>query len=400
MIIAFVSQEYPRGGQHGGIGSQSYMKAHGMSARGHQVHVVTHSEDSNEHRTYESGVHVLRIPNLDRRLPIITEPVRWLSYSTCVADAVARLSADVQLDIIDFAEWGAEGYVHLLNQDTWHHIPSVIQLHGPLVMFAHTMGWPQLNSEFYRVGTHMEGTCLRLADAVFSSSRCSAEWCAKFYGLGDTEIPVIHTGIDTEVFKPPIERREERELVIIFVGKLVPNKGVRELVEAICRVAAEFPGLRLRLVGRDEGGMSQSLIDIARRRGHPELLELTGFIPRERLPAELGRADIFAAPSVYEGGPGFVYLEAMACGLPVIGCEGSGASEAIVLGTGLLVPPGDVEALSQALWQLLSDRALRQQMGEHARQHILAEADSKKCLDRLEAFYRSVVANVRARNDS
>jgi glycosyltransferase involved in cell wall biosynthesis len=94
---------------------------------------------------------------------------------------------------------------------------------------------------------------------------------------------------------------------------------------------------------------------------------------------------------VYEGGPGFVYLEAMACGLPVIACEGSGASEAVLAGeTGLLVPPGDVEALTASLRRLLSDAGARQEMGRRAVQHVRREFDSRACLDRLEAFYRSV----------
>ena len=104
---------------------------------------------------------------------------------------------------MDFPEYGAEGYVHLLNQTEWNHIPTVIHLHGPLVMLAHTIGWPDLDSEFYRVGTEMEHTCLRLADAVFTSSRTSAEWCARQYGLDVAHVPVIHTGVDVDALPAP-----------------------------------------------------------------------------------------------------------------------------------------------------------------------------------------------------
>ena len=80
------------------------------------------------------------------------------------------------------------------------------------------------------------------------------------------------------------------------------------LVEAACQVAVEFPGLRLRLLGRDEGKLSRHLLEIVNGRGLAGLIELPGFVPRQQLPAEFARAHVFAAPSVYEGGPGFVYL--------------------------------------------------------------------------------------------
>ena len=103
---------------------------------------------------------------------------------------------------MDLPEWGGEGYVHLLNRTPWKNIPTVVQLHGPLVMFAHTMGWPDLDSEFYRVGTMMEATCVRLADAVYSSSQCSIDWCAKHYGLDSRNVSVLHTGVDVDHFRP------------------------------------------------------------------------------------------------------------------------------------------------------------------------------------------------------
>src|SRR5207249_1671321 len=113
----------------------------------------------------------------------------------------------------------------------------------------------------------------------------------------------------------------------------------------------------------------------------------------EELPDHLSRAHVFAAPSLYEGGPGFVYLEAMACGVPVIACAGSGAGEVVIPeNNGLLVPPGDVGSLVSALRRLLTDAALRETMGARARKFAVEHADSKQCLRRIEAFYRSVRA--------
>ncbi|UCH26411.1 MAG: glycosyltransferase family 4 protein, partial [Trueperaceae bacterium] len=317
MRIALVSQEYPPETAHGGIASQTYLKAHGLASLGHEVQVISHSSDGSVQRSRDGGVQLIRVPGFDDELPIHTEPVRWLTYSSRVAGAVAELHAHSPLDLVEFPEWGCEGYVHLLNQTEWNHIPTVIQLHGPLVMLAHTVGWPEPDSLFYRIGTEMEGACLRLADAIFSSSRCSADWCVRSYGLSAEDIPVLHTGVDTDLFRPLEVPKAERP-TIVFVGKLVANKGVEILLEAALQLTDDFPDLHLRMLGTGEEGIEERLLGRALKAGFSQLLELPGFVGREALPEHLSKAHVFAAPSVYEGGPGFVYLEAMACGLPVI----------------------------------------------------------------------------------
>ena len=391
MRIAFVSQEYPPETGFGGIGSQAYCKAHGLASLGHEAYVISHSHDADRHVYDQDGVRVIRIPGADRELPIATEAARWVSYSVKVAAEIAKLHADVRLDLVDFPEWGGEGYLHLINQTEWNHIPSVIQLHGPIVMFANAIGWPDVKSDFYRVALAMEGTCLRLADGVYSSSRCSAEWCERYHGLDAATIPVLHAGVDIDLFHP-IEVPKNARPTIAFVGKIETNKGVEDLVEAACRLANKFPALQLQLIGRGRGNLIEQLLQKAADAGHRELIELPGFVATESLPECLSRAHVFAAPSFYEGGPGFVYIEAMACQLPVVACGAGGVGEVIEDGvTGLLVPPGDGDALYGALARLFSDKMLREEMGRSGREWVEREADSRDCLRKLEAFYIDVV---------
>jgi glycosyltransferase involved in cell wall biosynthesis len=258
-------------------------------------------------------------------------------------------------------------------------------------MLGRTLGWPDPASEFFRIGTQMEATALRLADAIFSSSDCSADWCAREYGLDRTRIPRLHTGIDTTLFRPlPVPKAAEP--TVLFVGKLVQNKGVEVLTEAACKVAKGFPNLRLRLLGRGDDNVIAGLRRRVAACGFESMLELPGFVDQEELPKELSRAHVFAAPSEYEGGPGFVYLEAMACGLPVIGCRGSGAAEVIQHdGNGLLIEPGDVSGLIAALHRLLSDHVECEALGRRATEYVVRNADSRHCLRQLERFYESVV---------
>ena len=390
MRIALVSQEYPPETAKGGIGSQTWIKAHGLAALGHDIHVISRAVNG-PRRDYQDGnARVTRVPGSVDPVVIHTEVGDWISYSMAVAGVVAELNGTKPLDLVEFPEWACEGWFHLLNRTEWNRVRTAIHLHGPLVMFAHTMGWPALDSEFFRTGAKMEGTCLRLADAVFSSSRCSANWCAKEHGLDATRIPVWHSGVDVELFTPRHVPKSGRA-TIVFAGKLARNKGVHLLVEAVCRLAKEFPALQLRLLGKGDAKVVTELQAMAS--SQPQLLHFAGFIDRTALPEELSKADVFAAPSEYEGGPGFVYLEAMACGLPVIACAGSGASEIIRHGdTGLLVPPRNADALTDALRELLADAARREEMGRRARAYVLTEADSRQSVKKLEALYASIIA--------
>jgi glycosyltransferase involved in cell wall biosynthesis len=392
MRLALVSQEFPPETACGGIGTQNYSKAHGLAALGHEVHVIAQSKDEWRRESRDGLVHIVRIPGPDWQFPVATEEARWIAYSASVAAAIARLHARFGLDLVEFADWGSEGFVHLLNQCAWNRIPSVIHLHGPIVMFAHAIGWPEPGSEFYRIASMMEQTCLRRADAVFSSSRCSVQWVERFHGLDSRRIPVIHSGVDTQVFRPLDVAKEERPTVI-FVGKIERNKGVELLVEAACRLADQIPNLRLRLVGRENAELTALLQRRSRQTCGRDLLEVIGFVDHASLPQLLSRAHVFAAPSKYEGGPGFVYLEAMACGVPVVACSGSGASEVVVHGeNGLLVPPDDVQELFEALRRLLNDPFYREKMGGRARRYVLENADSQQCFGKLDEFYRRVVS--------
>ena len=390
MRIALVTQEYPPETAKGGIGSQTWIKAHGLAALGHDIHVISRAVNGPRRDYADGNVRVTRVPGVMEAAFVQTEVADWISYSMAVAGVIAELNTAKPFDLVEFPEWACEGWFHLVNRAEWNHVRTAIHLHGPLVMFAHTMGWPALDSEFFRTGAMLEGTCLHLADAIFSSSRCSADWCAKEHGIDATRVPIWHSGVDVELFSPRNAVRSGRP-TIVFAGKLARNKGVHLLVEAACRLAKEFPALQLRLLGKGEEKVVTELRTIAA--GNPGLLEFAGFIDRSALPEELSKADVFAAPSEYEGGPGFVYLEAMACGLPVIACAGSGASEVIRDGeTGLLVPPRNVDALTAALRGLLSDEKRREEMGRRARAYVLAEADSRKCVKKLESLYASIIA--------
>jgi glycosyltransferase involved in cell wall biosynthesis len=147
------------------------------------------------------------------------------------------------------------------------------------------------------------------------------------------------------------------------------------LIEALARVRATVSDVQLVITGHQEDNaylsrVKQQIIQL----GLESCVHLLGTIPEDELLSWYQHADVFALPSLNVGGQfegfGLVFLEAGACGLPVVGTSGSGVAEAIHDGeTGFLVPQNDADALADAITRLLTDDALRAQMGAAGRQH-------------------------------
>lgn len=391
MRILLVSQEYPPETAHGGIGTQTFMKAHGLSELGHQIFVLSHSIDGTRHESTDSEIRMIRVPGMNSGLIEMTETVRWLTYSTLITAEIERLSKRFEFDLIDFPEYGAEAFVSLLNRTDWKKIPIVMQLHGPLVMLAHAINWPDRESDFYKVGTFMEATCFRLADKVYSSSQCSVNWCQTHYFKRQDEIPIIHTGVSTDHFSPKLVEKHS-DFTILFVGRIAKSKGVENLVDVVIDLSYEFPNLKLRLIGNGDKNYIQQLKLKASSIKKHGLLEFVGFVQKDELPEEYSKAHIFAAPSHFEGGPGFVYLEAMACGLPVIACNGSGIEEIIDSGkNGLLVTPNNNQELKSAIKILITDPKFAANIANAARNYVLKHADKKICIKKIEKLYSDLI---------
>lgn len=132
MRICLVSQEYPPDTNSGGIASQTHTKARGLAALGHEVDAISAAAERTQNKYRDGPVRVTRIPGFHGRMPLNTELVQWLTYSMEVAATICTLHAQARFDLVDFPEWGCEGYVHLLNRTAWDPVPTVIQLHGPL----------------------------------------------------------------------------------------------------------------------------------------------------------------------------------------------------------------------------------------------------------------------------
>lgn len=175
------------------------------------------------------------------------------------------------------------------------------------------------------------------------------------------------------------------ETLLLAVGNLYPVKGHPVLLDALQRLQADAP-VRWRLVVAGRGRHKASLEERTAALGLGEHVRFLGH--RDDVPDLLAAADVFVMPSLREGLP-LAILEAMFAGKPIVASGVGGIPEAITSGEhGLLVPPSDPVALSEALRAVLADPALRLRLGEAARRRAQEEFRVEHMADRYERIYR------------
>jgi glycosyltransferase involved in cell wall biosynthesis len=207
---------------------------------------------------------------------------------------------------------------------------------------------------------------------------------------------VVPLGIDAPRFQKTPERTARaaqlREMagglpVILFVGRLRYYKGLVFLIEAMPRINAH-----LLIVG--EGPEAENIRKTARLFKVENRVTLLGSLPDSDLPACYYAADLFCLPShLRSEAYGIVQLEAMACGLPVVSCNiKTGVPFVNRNGeTGLVVPPASPAKLAEAINRLLGNAPLRKQLGENARNRVLAEFDLPVMIQKVKKVYKEAL---------
>lgn len=209
---------------------------------------------------------------------------------------------------------------------------------------------------------------------------------------------IIPHGVDTEAFHPAPNAffcLPGQKLVGCF-GRIRPKKGTADFVAAMCALLPAFPGWSAVIMGRvvaSEATFAEGLRKQIDAAGLHERIVLANEIPVQAMAAAYNALSIYVAPSHLEGF-GLTVLEAMACGVPVVGSRGVGAFDDMVAEgeTGALFAPGDAGALTEALGAIMAGPARAASMGRAARaraqQHFSIAAEAAA----LNALYRELLA--------
>ncbi|MEZ0542588.1 glycosyltransferase family 4 protein [Fibrella arboris] len=210
---------------------------------------------------------------------------------------------------------------------------------------------------------------VRKANEILTISRYSEAEILKFTNIKRTNIHVIYLGIDNGLFtriddlsirKSTRDRYNVPEKYVLFVGNVKPNKNLKSLVAAFILLLESLPNHHLLIVGKKEGfitGDSELFTLIDEHEVLRERVVFTGYVEFSDLPVLYSMASVFAFPSLYEGF-GFPPLEAMACGCPVVASNRASIPE-ICGKAALYVDPLDSTSFASALYQMITDNALR-----------------------------------------
>ncbi len=232
----------------------------------------------------------------------------------------------------------------------------------------------------------------RLITAVFNSADrilvLSPQWASNVKRFtGNRNIEVLFNGVPVPK-QVPDRSHNSGSPKLLFLGRLGWRKGIYDLLDALKKVAAARVDFKLIAAGDGE------MIEVAARAqelGLSAKIEVPGWIGDKDKAAHLGQADIFVLPSHAEGLP-MGLLEAMAAGLPVV-CTSVGGMPTAVSDEveGIIVSPGNVDALSIAVQRLLVDSELRLRMGRNAFERAKRDFDVRHSVDRLVSIYERYI---------
>ncbi len=244
----------------------------------------------------------------------------------------------------------------------------------PLSRLLHRLYWPRVDG------------CIAVSDGV-------ARFAIEIEGASPAQVRTIRHGLEEPPRGPdrPALRADlgirESDRVVGMVGRLVEQKGFLYGLEAFALIADRCPDCHLLIAG--EGPVRTEL---ERRVGELDLTARVRFLGWRSDAAALMRAfDLLLVPSLWEGF-GFVILEAMARGVPIIASAVGGIPEVVITGsTGILVQPRDVEGMGRALANLLDDGTRRQGMGQAARERVRAHFSAQRMVAETIGLYQELM---------
>jgi glycosyltransferase involved in cell wall biosynthesis len=227
------------------------------------------------------------------------------------------------------------------------------------------------------------------AEALVFDSRKTLELYKGLYSdiLGEKILEVIPPGVETEQFQyvPPVKKDY---FEILTVGYLLKRKGIQYLISAMPFILREVKNVKLRVVG--DGPYKVELVRLVKRLSLEDHVIFQGHITREETIKYYHLSDVFVLPALSTTVS--VFLEAQACGRPVIGTTAGYIPELIANErTGFIVAKGSIEELKERIVKLLNDEELRLKMGANARRWIEENFDWSKLARRWRNLYEDLI---------
>lgn len=294
-------------------------------------------------------------------------------------------------------------------------IKKILQI--PFVVTFHALGcirklYQGSMDKFPSERVEIERQIVRDADHIIAECPQDKEDLIQYYQAPAEKVTVIPCGFSPQEFYPidkllarMVLKLEPDEFIILQLGRIVPRKGIDNVIRAMGTLRQTSVPSRLLVVGGDsdepdftEGRELARLRDIAREHGVEDQVTFTGRKQREVLKYYYAAADVFITTPWYEPF-GITPLESMACGTPVIGSNVGGIKYSVEHGKcGFLVPPDDPNALAGRIFELLHDDKQRISMREYGLRRVNAMFTWSRVADKVAALYDRVLMNYPSRS--
>lgn len=369
MRVMILSWEYPPR-IVGGLGRHVYHLATSLASEGIKVHVVTKDYPGAPEYEESEGVHIYRVVSYP---PDITQEdwVPWtLQFNVALLEKAVAVANDLEnINVIHAHDWLVAHAAASLKHA--YKIPLVATIHA---------------TEYGRHQGHLPGPMNKLIHQIewwltFESVRticCSQymmEQITNIFELPPDKVDVIPNGIDSESFKRDVSVDLYRkqyvkpgDKLVFFVGRLVYEKGVQTVIEAMTLIINKVPNVTFVVAG--SGPHMNQLKSLVTAFNLEDKVKFTGHIDTDMLSAFYKSADLTVVPSLYEPF-GMVVLESMAMGTPTIVADTGGLSEIVVHEeTGLKFEPGNPESLAAAMLRILTDKDLAQRLTSDAKAYL------------------------------
>lgn len=376
--ILIVNYEFPPLG--GGAGKAAYNLARQLAFAGHRVDVLTSRMKGQRSLEKSDGITIHRVKSW--RKGIHDCGFRGaLTFLIFAIPKFLQITRHNTYDLIHYFFGLPTGFLALLP-GTHRKIPYIISLRGSDVpgydeynrnlQKAHRMALP-LTKKIWRNARKIVAVTDSLKDKALHT-------------LPTVEIDVVPNGVD-ELFLnfTDLRRQRNKGYQLISVARLIERKGIQDVLRALAEL--DDPDISLLIVG--EGNYEDQLKKINRDLSLDGRVTFYGFCHPRLLPDLLKKTDAFILPSRVEAF-GNVFAEAMACGLPVIGTDTGGIKDLIGNDNGILVKPGDIEMLKQAIASMKASKELNLKMGEANRKKIMENYRWENVTNQYISIYNNV----------
>jgi len=360
----------------GGSGAVATELGKALAHRGHQVHFIV-TDVPFRLGEFHPNIYVHEVDTMS--YPVLRTPPYDLSLAALMADVVNQFNLEVLH--VHYALPFAICAFLAREMTPQHPVRVVTTLHGTDVT---VLAQDKSLYEVIRLG-------IGKSDAVTAVSHNLAAQTKDLFCV-ERAIDVVHNFVDTDTFRPVSDLRVRREFagdgekLLLHVSNFRKVKRIHDLINVFARVNDSVPA-KLMLVG--EGPELTDVREQVRTLGLAERVLFLG--KQDEVASLFGAADLFLLPSEKESF-GLVALEAMACGVPVVGSLAGGIPEVISHGvTGFLADVGDVEAMAGFAVQLLQDEQLHQQFSRASRDRAATMFDTESKVREYEAVYERLV---------